>query len=84
MKQYKPFLYDLIKYHYNSRDDNAAGGYLHVCLDDGNLDHDLIYSCGQECGDNGDTFGMFLSEVMLTFTEEELEDMYNKDWWGRE
>jgi len=82
MKQYKPFLYDLIKYHYNSLPENAAGGWLHVCLDDGNLDPEMIFSCGEDCERNGDTFGVFLSEVLLTFTTEELEEMYDKDWWG--
>ena len=82
MKQFKPFIKDLIKYYYELSPENGAGGNLHIVLDDGNIEHSYIYLCQEDCEKAGDTFGMFLADILLLFTEDELDDMYNADWWG--
>ena len=71
----------LIQYYYNELD-NGSGGYLHIVLDDGNIEHANIFWCQEECNKNGDTFGVFLCDVMFQFTEDKLDEMYNNDWWG--
>lgn len=81
MEQYKPFIKELIKYYYDDLG-NGTGGSLHVVLDDGNLEHATIFWCQNECKKNKDSFGVFLADVLLTFTEDELDNMYNEDWFG--
>lgn len=51
-------------------------------LDDGNVEHDTIAWCKERCAQYNDSFGVFISEVLLAFTEKELLDMYEADWWG--
>lgn len=80
-EKFKPFVKDFIKYYYDDLG-HSAGGYLHIVLDDGNLEHEHIEFCRNECEKNKDTFGMFLAEILMTFTVDELEEMYNTDWWG--
>ena len=81
LEQFKPFLKTLIKYYYNNLD-NGCGGYLHIVLDDGNIEHSNISWCKEECEKNNDSFGVFLSDLLLCFTEDELYDMYENNYWG--
>ena len=83
MKEFKPFITQLIKYYYDELD-NCAGGYLHIVLDDNNTEHANIMWCQNECRKNNDSFGIFLCDVLLEFTEDELYDMYEDGWWGME
>ena len=77
----KPLLKDFIAYYYDMPE-KGAGGYLHVVLDDGNFGYSMISSCQNDCEENGDTFGMFLCDLLLQFTDEELDGMYEQDFWG--
>ena len=81
MEYLKPFIKQLIKYYYDELG-NGTGGYLHIVLDDGNIEHANIIWCKNECEQNGDSFGVFLSDVLLEFSEDELYDMYEANWWG--
>ena len=81
MEAFKPLIKELISYYYRNLD-NSAGGYFHIVLDDGNIEHCHILWCRDECLKYGDTFGEFLSDVLLEFTEDELSDMYDDNWWG--
>lgn len=81
MKDFKPFIKQLIKYYYEELG-NLVGGNLHIVLDDGNIEHSFIIWCKAECKKNQDSFGVFLADVLLEFTEDELLDMYETDWWG--
>jgi len=78
---YKPRLKELIAYYYQMPD-KGAGGYLHIVLDDGNVDFSSIQFCQNECEEHGDTFGRFLCDILLQFTKKELEEMYKDGWWG--
>ncbi|MGV8914370.1 MAG: hypothetical protein ACOH1X_02865 [Kaistella sp.] len=80
-KAFKPLVKNLIQYYYFDLV-NPTGGYLHIVLDDGNLDDQSIYFCQNECSKNGDTFGYFLATLLREFTEDELQKLYDDDWWG--
>ena len=84
MEKFKPFINELIQYYYVLIPDTGCGGHLHIVLDDGNIEHSNISWCRNQCEEAGDTFGMFLADILLLFTEEELQEMYDKDWWGME
>lgn len=81
MKEFKPFINQLISYYYKVLE-NHTGGYLHIVLDDGNIEHANIVWCREECEQNNDSFGVFLCDVLLEFTEDELYETYENDWWG--
>ena len=80
-EKFKPFLNDFIQYYYKDLG-NGSGGYLHIATDDGNLSENNIWFCQELCEKEGDTFGHFIATLMRHFTESELEEMYEKDWWG--
>jgi hypothetical protein len=69
----------LIRYYY-SLPNNGAGGYLHIVLDDGNIDYDSIYFCAEQCAENKDTLGLLICNLLTEFTSEELEQMYERRW----
>jgi len=80
-EKFKPHIKELIAYYYQMPE-KGAGGYLHIFLDDGNIDFGSLNFCKNECEEHGDTFGYFLCDVLSEFTEKELEDMYEDNWWG--
>ena len=82
IKKFKPLIKDLIQYYYNYSPDNGCGGYLHAVLDDGNIEHSSIQHHQEDCEKNNDSLGGLICDVLLEFTEEELEEMYNSDFWG--
>lgn len=79
VEKYKPFVKELIHFYYKDLD-NGTGGLLHIVLDDGNTD--CIQFCKEECEENGDSFGFFLCRILEEFTEYELTEMFESDWWG--
>lgn len=79
MKELKPFLPQLIKFYYEDLG-RLAGGSLHVALDDGNLDAEMIFHCQEFALKEGDSFGYFLATLMREFTEDELLEMYENGW----
>lgn len=81
MNEFKPFIKTLVKYYYKELG-NGSGGFLHIVLDDGNIEHEFIRQCRNDCEKHNDTFGMFLSDCLLACSEEELETLYETDWWG--
>lgn len=81
MENLKPFLNQFIQFYYFDLD-NMSGGNLHIALDDGNLSEGNIHFCQEEAEQNNDSFGIFLCRLMREFTEEELEKLYEKDWFG--
>lgn len=72
---------ELIEYYYELPD-KGAGGYLHIVLDDGNVDYSCISFCQEQCEENGDTLGYLICDVLLLFSEDERAYMYTKDKWG--
>ena len=81
MENLKPFLNQFIQFYYHDLG-NSSGGSLHICLDDGNLDEGSIHFCQEYANKNNDSYGIFLARLLREFTEEELEYLYNKDWFG--
>ena len=75
----KPYLQDFVGYYYGL-ENNAAGGRLHIVLDDGNLEPESIWFCQEGAMKEGDTFGYFLATLLRYFTMEELEAMYKNNW----
>jgi len=81
MIELKNNLSELIKYYYDLPD-KGAGGYLHIVLDDGNVDYGCVLFCQDECEKNGDTLGYLICDLLYEFTEDERSQMYKKDKWG--
>jgi len=79
---FSPVILDLIQYYYNELD-NCTGGNLHVVLDDGNLDDQMIWACQEDCEKKGDHFGYLIATVLRGFNLEQRESMYAK-YWGME
>lgn len=77
----KPFIKQLIKYHY-SFSQNSAGGVLHIATDDGNLEDGDIFFCQEKAEKEGDHLALLIAEVLRCFTVEEREKMYDDNWWG--
>lgn len=78
--KFKPFLIDFIHYYYKDLG-NVSGGYLHIVLDDGNIDDECIYHCQLDCEKHNDSFGFFLARLLREFTEDELQLLYDDNWW---
>lgn len=79
MIRLKPMLCDFIAY-YREVLGHSAGGYLHIVLDDGNLDAGHIRCCQEHAKQYGDSFCFFLASLMTYFTKKELTALYKKDW----
>lgn len=78
---FKPVVKELIQSYYRLPE-NAAGGCLHIFLDDGNIDIHSLRACQAVCEEQGDTFGFFLCDVLAEFDMDDLEAMFELDWWG--
>jgi hypothetical protein len=76
---FRPMIRELIKYYYQNLG-NASGGYLHIVLDDGNLEDDSIWYRQELCRENNDDFGYLIGTILRSFTFEEREKMYNDRW----
>jgi hypothetical protein len=79
MEKLKPFICEFVKYYYDTLG-NAAGGTLHIMLDDGNIEKDFIQSCRTFARKEGDSFGIFLCDLLELFSEDELEALYDNNW----
>lgn len=60
--------------------DDEAGGSLHILLDDGNVDDVSIGFCRKGCESRGDTFGVFLCNVIQSIPKSSRWRLFNKDW----
>jgi hypothetical protein len=79
MENLKPFLCVFIKYYYDALG-NSRGGTLHIVLYDGNIDKDFISTCRIFAREEGDSFGIFLCDLLELFSEDELEELYDNNW----
>ena len=71
---------ELIQYYYNCKSENAAGGILHVILDDGNLEDGSIWLHQVDCEEADDFLGLLILETLRSFSLEEREEMYSEYW----
>jgi hypothetical protein len=61
--------------------DNCVGGTLHIVLDDGNVEGSHIHWCIENSiKEHNDNRALVIAEALLELTEDERQDMYEKDW----
>lgn len=56
---------------------NGAGGWLHVVLDDGNLEDAMVDSAIRHAEDEGDIVAIMLGLLIRTMTEDNREVLYD-------
>lgn len=79
-KALKPFVKEFVQYYYDELE-NGSGGYLHIVLDDGNIEKRNILFCMEKCKENNDSFGFFLATLLMHFTKDELQAL-SDDYFG--
>lgn len=80
LNKFKPLLKDLIQYYYENV--GGTGGTMHIATDDGNLDRGSIWSCQEYAEKEKDHLAYFILTIMRHFKTEELEEMYEDNFWG--
>jgi hypothetical protein len=65
---------------YYKLDNNAAGGNLHVVLDDGNIEDGSIKFCTEYAVKNNDYFGLILGKLLLKLTYDQRCELIQKHW----
>ena len=68
-------LIELIEFYYEH---NPAGGWLHIALDDGNLEDKDIWFCQEETEKHEDWLGRFIADRLRDMTYEERDQIRNK------
>lgn len=66
---------ELIRPYYESE---LAGGNLHVSLDDGNMEDGNVWFCLEEAVKERDLDGAKIAVFLLTMTEDERFDLYDR------
>jgi hypothetical protein len=67
-----------IRDYYRSAPDRAAGGWLHIVLEDGNIEDAHVRWCRDEAALNGDVVGSELAGEILELSETDREYLYSK------
>ena len=57
---------------------NPAGGNLHVCLDDGNMEDGNVWWCLQEAAKEKDLDGVLIACLLLGMSEDDRFDLYDR------
>lgn len=57
---------------------NPSGGVLHICLDDGNMDEGNVWWCLREAAQEKNLRAVQIAAWLLTFSEDERFDLYDK------
>jgi hypothetical protein len=57
---------------------NPAGGNLHVCLDDGNMEDGNVWWCLQEAAKHKDLAAVQIACWLLALSEEDRFDFYDQ------
>lgn len=70
-------LVHLIELYYR---DNAAGGNLHIVLDDGNYGKGFVQCCIKDAIENKDFIGETIGNMLLEFSEDEQEQIIERKW----
>jgi hypothetical protein len=63
-------------YYHDASGNNAAGGWLHVVLDDGNLEDNNIRFCMRAAQEHSDAAGVALAIAILGASEEERSALW--------
>jgi DNA-directed RNA polymerase specialized sigma24 family protein len=58
--------------------ENGAGGWLHVVLDDGNIEDEFVRESIKMAETEGDTEAVRLGEMLLQLTEDEREALVQR------
>lgn len=64
-------IYELIEYYRNAIPENAAGGLLHIVIDDLNTSDSDIAFCQKQCYNNKDIMGMLICDRLFGCFEED-------------
>lgn len=56
----------------------AAGGYLHIVVDDGNLEDGHIQYCIGDAREHGDRHAVLIGEELLSWSMEKREELYGR------
>ena len=62
---------------YYSKEENGAGGSLHIVLNDGNIDDDSIIWCINYAKEKGDKDGVKLGKILLGMSKTQRRKIYN-------
>jgi hypothetical protein len=72
-----PQVLPFVRAYYN---DHAAGGSLHIALDDGNLEDGNIQYCIDSANERGDDAGAALGRLLLEMTRTQRAKVYRMKW----
>jgi hypothetical protein len=72
-----PEVLPFVRAYYN---DHAAGGSLHIVLDDGNLEDGNIQFCIEWAEEHGDAAGAALGRLLLEMTRTQRAKVYRIKW----
>lgn len=59
---------------------NPSGGHLHIILEDGNYGQGFCEGCKEDAILGGDYFGELIASLLAEFTEEEQEQIIERQW----
>jgi hypothetical protein len=68
IKSWRELILPSWKYYNSGIEEHAAGGNLHIVLDDGNLETEHVEWCLREATKRGDAPGTALAELLLRAT----------------
>ena len=77
IKDASVFIQDIRDYY--EKDGNAAGGNLHIVLDDGNLDDGSILFCINNCIERNDVDGLRLCKILFACSMTQRGKLYHWD-----
>jgi hypothetical protein len=61
-------------------EENASGGYLHIVLDDGNIERGHVEWCGAAAREAGDEEAARIADLMAQMTLTQRRKLYRMSW----
>jgi hypothetical protein len=61
---------------YYAKEENGAGGSLHIVLDDGNVEDSSVEFCIEEAEKRGDKDGVELGKILLRMSKTQRNKLY--------
>ena len=78
LKKFKPLVKDFVQYYYFNLGANNES--LNILLH-GFFDDLFLETCLADCERMNDTFGIFLTNLLMEFSEEELKELKGQHFW---
>jgi len=76
VRTWKEALLPAWEYYNDRRAPNGAGGWLHIALDDGNLERGNIQFCHDQAVENNDPAGASLARLLLDMSYTQRAKLY--------